>query len=341
MTSVTRTPEPDRDPAADADATDRARPPRRPTAPDGLVIVDKPGGWTSHDVVARGRRLAGTRKVGHAGTLDPMATGVLVLGVGRATKLLTYVVGADKDYDATVRLGASTTTDDAEGEPVARADASAVGADALRAEVARLTGEIQQVPSTVSAIKVDGKRAYALARAGEDVALAARPVVVSRFDVLDVRPVAPGTHGLPDDVPPALDLDVSVTVSSGTYVRALARDLGAALGVGGHLTALRRTRVGGYGLDVAVTLEEAEAQADADGVLATLPLAAAARATFPVRDLTGPETTALSYGQWVAASGTPGTTAALAPDGTLVALVEDTRRAGQDVARPVLVLAPA
>lgn len=319
----------------------RDRRERRPAAPDGLVVVDKPGGWTSHDVVGRGRRLAGTRKVGHAGTLDPMATGVLVLGVGRATKLLTYVVGADKDYDATIRLGTSTTTDDAEGEPVARADASGVGRADLDHGVADLTGEILQVPSTVSAVKVDGKRAYARARAGEDVELAARPVVVSRFEVRDVRPVAPGEHGLPDDAPPALDVDVAVTVSSGTYVRALARDLGTALGVGGHLTALRRTRVGGYGLDVASTLEELEAQADRDGVLATLPLADAARATFPVRELTGAEATALSYGQWVPATGAPGTTAAVSPAGELVALVEDTRRGGADLARPVLVLAPA
>ncbi|MGN7703022.1 tRNA pseudouridine(55) synthase TruB [Cellulosimicrobium sp. 22601] len=317
----------------------RTTSPRRPTAPDGLVVVDKPGGWTSHDVVGRGRRLAGTRKVGHAGTLDPMATGVLVLGVGRATKLLTYVVGADKDYDATIRLGASTTTDDAEGELVARADASGVGRADLDRAIAGLTGEILQVPSTVSAIKVDGKRAYARARAGEDVALAARPVVVSRFEVLDVRPVGPGEAS--DGAPPALDVDVAVTVSSGTYVRALARDLGAALGVGGHLTALRRTRVGGYGLDVASTLEELEAQADRDGVLATLPLAEAARATFPVRDLTAQEATALSYGQWIPATGTRGTAAAISPAGELVALVEDTRRGGADLAKPVLVLAPA
>src|SRR5690606_36633285 len=162
-------------------------------APDGLVVVDKPGGWTSHEVVGRARRLAGTRKVGHAGTLDPMATGELVVGVVRATKLLTYVVGADKDYDATIRLGAATTT--AEGELVAGADASGVARADLERAVADLTGEFLQVLSTVSAIKVDGKRAYARARAGEDVALAARPVVVSRFDVLDVRPVAPGEAG--------------------------------------------------------------------------------------------------------------------------------------------------
>jgi len=313
-----------------------ARPPRRPTAPDGFLVVDKPAGWTSHDVVGRCRRLAGTRKVGHAGTLDPMATGVLVVGVGRATKLLTYVVGADKAYDATVRLGVATTTDDAEGEVVEAVGVGAgVGAEDLAREVAALTGDIRQVPTTVSAIKVDGKRAYARARAGEDVVLEARPVTVSRFDVLGTRP-ATTVDGVA-----VLDVDVTVVVSSGTYVRALARDLGAALGTGGHLTALRRTRVGGYELATARTLEQLEAQADADGVLATLPLADAARATFPVRELTADEARALGYGQWVPATGERGTVAAVGPDGTLVALLEDTRRRGEALAKPVLVLAPA
>ncbi|SKC78930.1 tRNA pseudouridine(55) synthase TruB [Krasilnikoviella flava] len=313
-----------------------AQPPRRPTAPDGLLVVDKPAGWTSHDVVGRCRRLAGTRKVGHAGTLDPMATGVLVVGVGRATKLLTYVVGADKAYQATMRLGVATTTDDAEGEVVETLGAGGgVDGAALAREVAVLTGDIRQVPTTVSAIKVDGKRAYARARAGEDVVLEARPVTVSRFDVLGTR-----ASTTPEGVP-VLDVDVEVVVSSGTYVRALARDLGAALGTGGHLTALRRTRVGGYELAGARTLEELEAQADADGVLATLPLADAARATFPVRELSADEARALGYGQWVPASGERGTVAAIGPDGTLVALLEDTRRRGESLAKPVLVLAPA
>ncbi|MBE1874110.1 tRNA pseudouridine(55) synthase TruB [Myceligenerans pegani] len=306
------------------------RPPRRPTAPDGFVVVDKPQGWTSHDVVARTRGLAGTRKVGHAGTLDPMATGVLVLGIGKATRLLTYVVGADKDYDATIRLGVATNTDDAEGETVASDGASGLPDDALRAAVDRLTGDIMQVPTTVSAIKIDGERAYARARAGEDVALAPRPVTVSRFDVLDAR------AGTADGVP-VLDLDVRVTVSSGTYVRALARDLGAALGTGGHLTALRRTRVGGYGLDVARTLDAMEAQADRDGTLATLPLAVAARGILPVRDVDEAEARALGFGQWIAPSGRTGVLAAIDPSGDLVALVEDTRRKGEDLARPVLV----
>ena len=295
--------------------------------PDGLVVVDKPAGWTSHDVVARVRRLAGTRKVGHAGTLDPMATGVLVLGVERATRLLTYVVGADKEYRATIRLGASTTTDDAEGEVLARADASHLGAADLVPHVRALTGAIEQVPSAVSAIKVDGKRAYARVRAGEDVQLAARPVTVHRFDVHEARPADDG----------ALDVDVTVVCSSGTYIRALARDLGAALGVGGHLTALRRTRVGPYGLDVARTLEELEAAFD------VLPVADAARTAFAVRDLTAEEAQALAYGQRIGhpSDGPVGTredpVAAFAPDGTLVALVADD--GGR--CRPVLVLAPA
>lgn len=312
---------------------DRARTdrPRRPTAPDGLVVVDKPAGWTSHDVVAKLRGLAGTRKVGHAGTLDPMATGVLVLGVGRATRLLTYVVGADKEYTATIRLGEATTTDDAEGELVARTDAAAVPPERIAEGVAALTGDIQQVPSAVSAIKVDGQRAYARVRAGEDVTLAARPVTVSRFAVHDVRPVALGDGT-------ALDVDVTVVCSSGTYIRALARDLGAALDVGGHLTALRRTRVGGYGLDVARALEDLEAE-PAGVPLPTLPLAAAARATFPVRELTDAETRALSYGQRIPAGGAGAgvTVAAIAPDGALVALLEDRG----PHARPVLVFAAA
>jgi tRNA pseudouridine55 synthase len=340
---------------------------RRPTAADGFVVVDKPAGWTSHDVVGRMRRLAGTRKVGHAGTLDPMATGVLVLGIGKATRLLTYVVGADKDYDATIRLGVATTTDDAEGTVVAVAGTGAVervDRTALDAAIDRLTGDILQVPTSVSAIKVDGKRAYARVRAGEEVALQARPVTVSRFDVLDVRPV---TAAVPDADPvgsydvaaqdpaaepstvgpvrtravPAVDVDVRVTVSSGTYVRALARDLGAALGTGGHLTVLRRTRVGGYDLAGARTLEQMEAQADADGTLATIPLAEAARGTFPVRELDDVEVRALGYGQWVEPSGRPEVVAALSPSGVLVALLEDTRRRGENLAKPVLVLAPA
>ncbi len=300
------------------------------SAPEGLLVVDKPTGWTSHDVVARVRRLAGTRRVGHAGTLDPMATGVLVLGIGRATKLLTFLVGCDKVYAATVRLGESTVTDDAEGELTAATDASTVTAEALAAVVAELTGPIEQVPSAVSAIKVDGQRAYARVRGGEDVTLAARPVTVHRFDVLATRPAVGQRH-------PVVDIDIEVEVSSGTYVRALARDLGAALGVGGHLTALRRTSVGGFTIGSAHDLgelnqrqEQAREQAEPPPGIPLIELAAAARAALPARELTADEARAASHGQPLA-SAQPGRTepvAAFAPDGALVAILdESTRRA--------------
>ena len=274
---------------------------------DGLVVVDKPAGLTSHDVVARVRRLAGTRKVGHAGTLDPMATGVLVVGVNRATRLLGHLALTEKAYDATVRLGASTVTDDAEGEVVATADATGLTAAAVAAAVAGLTGTILQVPSAVSAVKVDGQRAYKRVRAGEEVELAARPVTVRTFDVGDLRPGAEGT----------VDVDVQVVCSSGTYVRALARDLGAELGVGGHLTMLRRTRVGPYGLDVAHTLE---ALADE---FALLPIADAARAAFTARDIDAAAATVVSHGGPLPATGVPGPVAVFGPDGGFLALVED------------------
>ncbi len=303
-------------------------------APDGLLVVDKPAGWTSHDVVSRGRRLLGTRKVGHAGTLDPLATGVLVLGVGRGTKLLTYLVGADKEYTATVVLGASTVTDDVEGEVTSRAAPEAMAAltrERLDDAVATLTGDVEQVPSSVSAIKVDGQRSYARVRGGEDVALPARPVTVSAFDVLDVRP---------GDA--RWEVDVAVTVSSGTYVRALARDLGSALEVGGHLSALRRTRVGGYRLDVAHPLGElaprdGEPRASSAAVDALLPLADAARAVLPVWQPDDEQVRRLRHGQRLAADGSgvgPGPTAAISADGVLVAVV----RAERGAIRPGLVL---
>ncbi|MEV0720788.1 tRNA pseudouridine(55) synthase TruB [Asanoa sp. NPDC050611] len=230
---------------------------------DGLIVVDKPGGMTSHDVVSRVRRLARTRRVGHGGTLDPMATGVLVIGVNKATRLLTYVIGADKSYLGTVRLGQTTVTDDAEGEVVSTSPAGAVGDDALVAAFAAQRGEIDQVPSAVSAIKIDGQRAYKRVRGGEEVALPARRVTISRLEVLDVR-----RH---DEV---VDVDIDVTCSSGTYIRAIARDVGVALGVGGHLTALRRTAVGGFTLAEARTLEQLEAVSPD---VVNLPMADAAR----------------------------------------------------------------
>lgn len=291
-------------------------------APSGLVVVDKPAGWTSHDVVARIRRLAGTRRVGHAGTLDPMATGVLVVGVERATRLLTFLVGADKEYVATMRLGATTVTDDAEGDVLERTDASAVTREAVEAAVARLTGDLRQVPSSVSAVKVDGKRSYARVRSGEDVDLPARPVTVHRFEVTDVRTTRV------DDVA-QVDVDAVVECSSGTYVRALARDLGRDLGVGGHLTALRRTRVGPYGLDVARDLEALAAD------FSVLPLADAARAAFPARELTQEEADRLGHGQRLRAVGTgEQPVAAFAPDGRLVAVLTESG----PTARPLVVV---
>lgn len=282
----------------------------------GLVIVDKPAGMTSHDVVVRLRRILHTRKVGHAGTLDPMATGVLVCGVERGTKLLGHLALDTKAYLATVRLGEATTTDDAEGEVLTTADPAGVTDAAIAAGVATLTGPIDQVPSSVSAIRVDGKRAYARVRAGEQVVLAARPVTVSAFDVLARR---------------GPDLDVAVSCSSGTYVRALARDLGAGLGVGGHLTALRRTRVGPFTLPLARTLEQLELD---PGLSLTLDEAVAV--AFPRRDADPSEAVDLAHGRPLPAAGVDGIHGVFAPDGHVLALVRD--RDGQ--ARPVVVLAP-
>ena len=306
---------------------------------DGLVVVDKPAGWSSHDVVARGRRLYRTKKVGHAGTLDPMATGVLVLGVGRGTKLLTFLVGADKAYTATIRLGQATITDDAEGETTSVGEVAGIDRAALDAAVARLTGDIEQVPSAVSAIKVKGERSYARVRAGEDVDLPARPVTVSRFAVLDVRPATAPTPDGPLDV---LDVDVEVEVSSGTYVRALARDLGADLSSHGHLTSLRRSRVGGLTLEHAHTLDGLGAlreEGGDDAVMPMTPLADAARAALAPREVTVEEARALGFGQRIpsASPGRAEPVAAFAPDGELVAVLDETRA----TARAHVVFAPA
>ena len=272
-------------------------------APDGVVIVDKPSGMTSHDVVARVRKMAATRRVGHAGTLDPMATGVLVVGIGRATRLLGFLAGHDKEYDATIRLGVTTTTDDADGEVVALCDASAVDEAALNAAISALRGSIQQVPSAVSAVKVGGVRAYERVRAGEEVELAARPVTVAAFDVV-------GRRG--DDV------DVHVECSTGTYIRALARDVGAALEVGAHLTALRRTRVGAFGLDRAHDLDTLARH------LEVVALADVVASVFPRWDASADEARRLALGQRLIPIGLPtGPVGVFAPDGAVVALVEE------------------
>ena len=269
----------------------------------GLVVADKPAGMTSHDVVARVRRVAGTRKVGHAGTLDPMATGVLVIGLDRATRMLGHLTLTEKSYDATVRLGAATTTDDAEGEVIAATSAAGVTDDDVRVALRDFEGAIMQVPSTVSAIKVGGKRAYALARSGEEVELAARPVTVHAIEAGEFR--REGEF---------LDFGLRIRCSSGTYIRAIARDLGATLGVGGHLTALRRTAVGPFTVDNA---------SDDLEHLYVIPIAEAARSAFPSVDLSEQHANDVRFGRKLAlALGGDGPHALFAPDGEFLALYE-------------------
>jgi tRNA pseudouridine55 synthase len=287
----------------------------REAVPSGLLLIDKPTGLTSHDVVARARRALGTRKVGHAGTLDPLATGLLTLGVGSSTRLLTFLVGLDKTYETTIVLGAATTTDDSEGEPVgdpaSAAALDAVTEERLAAAVAELTGPIQQVPSSVSAIKVDGRRAYDRVRAGEEVELAARSVTIAAFEVGAVRRRA-GEH-------PIIEVDARIDCSSGTYIRALARDLGRALGVGGHLSALRRTRVGPFDLSTAVGLDALAEQ----GAALLEPAASVAERLFPVLRATPEQARDLVHGKKLAlpeqADAEP--VAAIDSTGHLVALV--------------------
>jgi tRNA pseudouridine55 synthase len=350
----------------------------------GLIIVDKPAGMTSHDVVARVRRLAGTRRVGHGGTLDPMATGVLVIGVGRATRLLTYVTGTTKGYTGTIRLGQSTTTDDAEGEiitsPSAWGSLDDVTDEAIRTGLAAQTGDIWQVPSAVSAIKVGGRRAYQLVRRGESVDLAARPVTVGRLDVRAIRrvtpaapavPAAPAAHAAaptpsaapappapsaaayaavpvppatpappaasaPSDSPmaTAIDVDIDVTCSAGTYIRAIARDLGTALGVGGHLTALRRTAVGEFSLAQAVTLGELAARVEAGQSPLSLTLDEATSRLFARRDATAEEADRLSHGGPLPPIGRTGPYAVFDPSGDVIAIVAE----HDGAARPKIVL---
>lgn len=277
----------------------------------GILFVDKPQGVTSHDVVARARRLLGTRKVGHAGTLDPMATGLLLLGVDSATRLLTYLVGLDKEYEATIRLGVATDTDDAEGAATGERDASGVTDARIASGIARLTGAIEQVPSTFSAIKVDGRRAYDRARSGEEVALAPRPVTIHAFELRAVR-----REGA------VVDLDVRVSCSSGTYIRALARDLGADLGVGGHLTALRRTRIGPFAVSDAVRLPDSREHPDAPAPVPRDPAVVAAE-LFPVVHLDAQATRDVAHGKRVELDAPDADlAAALTPEGRLAALVE-------------------
>ena len=354
---------------------------KQPQGPSGLMVIDKPAGMSSHDAVSQMRRIAGTRRVGHAGTLDPAATGVLILGINKATKLLTYLIGQDKTYDATIRLGIETLTEDAEGEhnaahPDAVEALTGLDAEQMRARileaVAQLSGDILQVPSAVSAIKINGVRSYARVRSGEQVELAARPVTISEFTVHSVTPgfaeyviedpENEGEHAATSV--PVIDCEVTVSCSSGTYIRALARDLGKILGTGGHLTALRRTRVGAVVLEDAADLaqlkqrrEESEAPLED---LPLLPLEEAARRIFGARELTAAEASDISYGRRISPSGdgsvvkrsvhasadesgavqhasVEGIVAGFAPDGTLVALLENKKQRGKVQAAPVLV----
>ena len=291
----------------------------------GLVLIDKPSGWTSHDVVARLRKLAGTRRVGHAGTLDPMATGLLLIGVNSATKLLTFLVGENKTYEATIRLGAASITDDKESEFTAVANPDEVRAltvDRLEAALTALRGPIEQVPSSVSAIKVDGERAYAKVRSGDDVKLKARPVTIHRFEVTgEPRLVTEGENTF-------FDFEAIIDCSSGTYIRALARDLGTALGVGGHLTALRRTKIGSYSISQAQELEGLTGES-----IQVLPIEQAATQQFKVRSLSEQDVTDLRHGKRLRAidETESAPTAAIDTDGNLIAMLTKSGNAAKSL----------
>ncbi|WP_448850968.1 tRNA pseudouridine(55) synthase TruB [Corynebacterium sp. 335C] len=326
-----------------------------PIADSAVIVVDKPAGMTSHDVVGRLRRVFGTRKVGHSGTLDPDATGVLVLGLNRGTRFLPHVHADAKSYSATIRLGASTLTDDAAGEVLSRAaaeDVVAVTDEAIRAGVADLTGDIMQVPAAVSAVKIDGVRAHERIRRGEHVEIPARPVTVSRFDVLGIRRVAGGAEGAGEaadvdaapgggtsaEAGPWIDVDVEVDCSAGTFIRSLARDLGAALGVGGHVTVLRRTAAGPFTVDDAIELdellrlrEEADAPLNPTALDRALGLDEACVRCFPVRDITAEEGAALSMGKWLEPAGLKGVHAARTPDGRVPALITESGKRAKTV----------
>ncbi len=292
------------------------------TTGSGLIVVDKPASMTSHQVVGRMRRVLGTRRIGHAGTLDPMATGVLVLGVNRATRLLGHLALKDKRYVATVRLGQSSDTDDAEGTLTSVGDAATIPASTVAEAAARFRGDMWQVPSSVSAIKVQGQRAYRLVRSGQDVELAARRITISRLDITSL------TAG-----PSTLDVGVDVECSSGTYIRAIARDLGDALGVGGHLIALRRTRVGGFDLDDAHQLDAL----DPDSPPALMPMAEAARRSFPCLDVDAAAAADIRHGRPLTLPVPHDPTGMIGPDGELLALYRPTGEGS----RPVAVLAPS
>ena len=288
---------------------------------DGFLIVDKEPGMTSHDVVAMGRKALGTRKVGHAGTLDPMATGVLVLGFGNGTRLLQYITDGDKSYTATLVLGASTVTDDHEGEVLVATDAHAINDGEINKILSAMVGTISQRPSSVSAVKVDGERAYDRVRAGEVFKLASRTVTISALDILEIRHLETTT-----------EVDIDVTCSAGTFIRAIARDLGDELKVGGHLRALRRTRVAGFALDVATSVTDLKAKN-----FTALHLTDVARRTFQARELTVEEVRELSFGRSLSPSVGDEIVAGISPENELIALLKNEG----DKAKPVAVFAAA
>jgi tRNA pseudouridine55 synthase len=287
----------------------------------GFLVVDKEPGMTSHDVVAIARRALGTRKVGHAGTLDPMATGILVLGFNNGTRLLQYITDGDKCYQATVVLGAATVTDDVEGEVISTADTSSVTDTQIHDELSKMRGTIMQRPSSVSAVKIDGERAYDRVRSGEEVVLPSREVTISQLDVLEIRRMEKG-----------IEIDIEVTCSSGTFIRAIARDCGDALSVGGHLNSLRRSRVAGFGLDRAVSLAQLKG-----GDFSTLDLADVARATFPVRQIELDEKQELSFGRALSANGDDQIYAGITAANELIALLSNV----SGKAKPIAVFAAA
>lgn len=287
----------------------------------GFLVVDKEPGMTSHDVVAIARKALGTRKVGHAGTLDPMATGILVLGFNNGTRLLQYITDGDKSYQATVVLGAATVTDDVEGEVISTADTSAITDTQIIDELSKMHGTIMQRPSSVSAVKIDGERSYDRVRSGEEVVLPSRKVIISQLDVLAIRRVEKG-----------IEIDIEVTCSAGTFIRAIARDCGDALSVGGHLNSLRRSRVAGFGLDRAVTLAQLKS-----GEFSTLDLADVARATFPVREIGLDEKIELSFGRTLTANLDNQIFAGISATNDLIALLQNV----EGKAKPIAVFAAA
>jgi tRNA pseudouridine55 synthase len=287
----------------------------------GFLVVDKQPGMTSHDVVSVARRSLETRKVGHAGTLDPMATGILVLGFNNGTRLLQYITDGDKDYRATMVLGSATVTDDSQGEVINSTDASHITDEQIEDEIAKMRGTILQRPSSVSAVKIDGERAYNRVRSGEDVVLPSREVTISSLEILQIRRMGSG-----------IEVDIHVTCSAGTFIRAIARDCGAALGVGGHLNSLRRTRIAGFGLERAITLDQLKSKD-----FETLDIADVARSTFTVREIALDEKIELSFGRALVANPDNSIYAGIDSSNQLIALLQNV----EGKAKPIAVFAPA